>query len=72
MTIQTKYNLEDIVYYLDNMRIHKGTIDQIELTVFTSDYVITSYTLRFEDGMRKTFKERELFLSKEELISAIK
>ena len=67
MTIETKYNIDDVVYYLDGMDIKKSKVYEIKIEV---DYTTTiKYHLECREGY---IKEEYVFSSKEELISAIK
>lgn len=46
MNIETKYNINDIVYIPDNMNIVQYRIDTIKIEVFDKDDIRILYSLR--------------------------
>ena len=75
MTITTKYNIHDIVWFMKENTVRYDVVQQIRtLTIertFTRDtpetHTETSYGLRGE----RYFKEYEVFPSKEELLKSL-
>lgn len=71
MTIHTKYNRGDIVYFYDNIfkEIQSGKI--VKITIHYYGMIVIIYEINTGESTAN-LPERRLFLSKEELISTIK
>lgn len=76
MTITTKFNKEDVLFFLDpdTTKILSGVVDTISISS-SKDYQTINYTLSIPKGERKDFKcisERCLFNSPDEIICCLK
>lgn len=80
MKIETKYNIGDEVFFMDNNRVEKGFIDSIRVAVFDTIENVEEDEERYENKTRYTikgkghdilFKGERLFLSKEELLKSL-
>lgn len=75
MTIETKFNINDVVYFRVDNNIESGTISNfginstIDINVVDIKYVMSYFSSN--DGRRNLacLKESELFSSKQELIN---
>lgn len=79
MTISTKFNTNDIVYFTQNSKVFKGRIWEIFISTIYNDnsyqikYTVINdqkeYCKNIEDG--RLFRENWLFSTKEELIKSL-
>ena len=72
MDIKTKYDIGQSVFFMDNNRVQVGKIDQIHIEVRYNggedNKVRISYSLF---TTTKFYGDKELFLTKEELIESL-
>lgn len=72
---ETKLNVGDSAYYIENNKIKEGEVEKINITISYDVYYVTtstevSYTLK--DGEKKTIKEEDIFPTIEELLEHLK
>lgn len=70
MTVETKYNIGDEVWYRHHANIIKGIIEYIE--VFANKHIFVDYTVCSEynsQSFTKHLQESQLYKSKEALIA---
>ena len=70
MTIETKYNIGDEVWFDVNFNPNKGKIIRIEVTIFQDKGYIPRYTMKCDGYIIKEF-EHNLFPTKEELLKSL-
>ena len=69
MTINTKYNIGDIIYFLYENKVINDEIDAIFYSLYKDNSGGLKYRLKnFYKGNHLEFKENEIFSTKEELI----
>jgi hypothetical protein len=72
MTIQTKAQPHDTVYYMLNNKVCNGVVDEIKILVQATgigcDFE-TKYSIRHVND--KNFSPSQIFLSKEELLNSL-
>lgn len=68
MTIETKYDRWDLVWYLDGNKIERNQITAIHISVESSqsDGLWIRYTIKGSN-----YSEKELYYTKEELIASL-
>lgn len=73
MTIETKYNIGDEVFYLDENKVNKKKIEVIEFNLFKDGSGGLKYKLEGynKEGNWQYLKENELFPTKEELLASL-
>lgn len=76
MTIETKYNIGQEVYAIYDNAIHKFKICSIDISIeegFDGQYVlpIRQETKYHDFGKKHTFLERNLYATKEDIISSL-
>ena len=68
MEMKSKYNIGDILYSIDNLKIVKIEVSSISI-VTTKEYTHVYY---HRDGGYRCFSEKEVFGSEAELIAYLK
>jgi hypothetical protein len=68
MKVETKYSINQKVYFLHENRIKSGEIAVIEIHLVAYDNSI-SITYKIFNYQNNTFNESEIFSSKEELLN---
>lgn len=72
MRINTKYNIGDVVYFINDGRVVKRKIVRMDIWVGSNKAVFPSYELEYDTwgGVTRTTKkyENQLFGSREELV----
>lgn len=69
MQINTKYNIGDKVWWIENNKVHQGNVRSIHFSMYDSDYgSVLVYLLA---GDVRDFKEDVLFPTKEELLKSL-
>lgn len=74
MEINTKFNVEDEVYLLHSNKIVKAKIIEIHITSFNNNkgpYMKITYALSLPDKYRTQVEEKELFITKQELLDSL-
>ena len=79
MEVKTKYSIGDIVWYMEDNRIHKGKVSKINniitsaVTAKLGWYQKTTYNLfnYFSFKPKHEYQEYELYPTKEELIKSL-
>ena len=67
MKVETKYNVNQTVYFMHENKIKSGEIAVINIEVVTNDNSI-SITYKIFNYQNDTFAESEIFSSKKELL----
>ena len=67
MKVETKYNVNQTVYFMHENRIKSGEIAIINIEIVANDNT-TNITYRIFNYQNDTFAEKELFSSKKELL----
>jgi hypothetical protein len=70
MTIETKYNIGQWVYGAAHEEVWSGVITDI-ITYHSFGRNVIEYRVLVEEEMHFTFREQELFPSKEELLKSL-
>lgn len=68
MEIKTKYNIGDVLFYLDNNHITVGEVAQIEVTVYDNGRYSLWYDMKPEGFRTSRYSEKALFKTKSNLI----
>ena len=74
MEIKTKFNVEDEIYLLHSNKIVKAKVIEIHTINFYSikgPRIKITYELRFPDKYRIQVEEKELFITKQELLDSL-
>lgn len=67
MRVETKYNINQTVYFMHENRIKSGEIAIINIEIVANDNT-TNITYRIFNYQNDTFAESEIFSSKKELL----
>ena len=67
MKVETKYNVNQTVYFMHENRIKSGEIAIINIDIVANDNT-TNITYRIFNYQNDTFAESEIFSSKKELL----
>ena len=73
MTIETKFGIGDVVYFIEQSKIHKGTVQDIMVTSLR-DKVI-SYTIRegnYTGSWETMCREGLLFATQDDLFNSLR
>ena len=75
MKLETKLNVGDSAYYIEDNKIKEGEVEGIKVAISYNSYYITtttevSYTLK--GGEQKTIKEEDTFPTIEELLENLR
>lgn len=72
MTIETKFNVDDMCYYMQDNKIKQDNIESIYVSVELNSLYASETTISYCtcDGV-DNFKETELFKTKKELINEL-
>jgi len=70
MTIETKYNIGDEVWFDVNFNPNFGEIRRIEIIVFEDKGYIPRYTIEHDGSITKEF-EHDIYPTKEELLKSL-
>lgn len=73
MNIKTEFNLNQVVFYMDNNRILSSRVDRIETNakyngLTTSPWIHISYTVMNTEGERMTLAETNVFRSRGDIL----
>lgn len=76
MKIETKLNIDDECYFIENNRINEGTIRKIEITIEQYNYYnygecLIYYSIAKGNGTRR-LNESEIFKTVEEALEYLK
>ena len=76
MDIKTKYDLGQSVFYMNNNQVNESVINQIFVEVrhrigYKRNFIIDMSVSYFLVNSNLLYKERELFLTKEELLKSL-
>ena len=72
MDIKTKYDIGQRVFYKGHYYVDEGTIDSINIKVgYKEDPIIISYCVKFIFFTVHYINEKNLFLTKEELLKSL-
>ena len=76
MDIKTKYDLRQSVFYIDNNQVKESVIDQIFVEVrhrigYKRNFIIDVSVSYYIVDSNRLYEERELFLTKEELLKSL-
>ena len=70
MQIETKFNLKDHVFFMENNKIKTGIVLRIEFIAHVDSANVLNYII-YVDKENKSLREEFLFLSKEELFNSL-
>lgn len=70
MNIETRYNINNTVYFLHNNKVWEGTVKKITITVENNSTVI-SYKVQYSDWKYKSLKESQAYSTKQELLNSL-
>ena len=76
MDIKTKYDIGQSVFYMNNNQVNESVINQILVEVrrrigYKSNFIIEESVFYYLVNSNRLYKERELFLTKEELLKSL-
>ena len=76
MDIKTKYDLRQSVFYMDNNQVKESVINQIFVEVrhrigYKRTFIIDVSVSYYIVNSNRLYEERELFLTKEELLKSL-
>ena len=76
MDIKTKYDLGQSVFYMNNNQVNESVINQIFVEVrhrigYKRNFIIDMSVSYYLVNSNRLYKERELFLTKEELLKSL-
>lgn len=73
MEYNTKFSIEEEVWYMHCNKVHKGIINKICFIRFLSsvDYTIKESESYYLEGMSSSFEPKKLYRNKEELIESL-
>lgn len=72
MDIHTKYDVLQVVYFLDENSVHRGRVENIKIGAYTGGVITIEYTVSKENqNKRKVLKENILWATKELLLSSL-
>ena len=76
MDIKTKYDLRQSVFYMDNNQVKESVINQIFVEVrhrigYKRNFIIDVSVSYYIVNSNRLYEERELFLTKEELLKSL-
>ena len=76
MDIKTKYDLGQSVFYMNNNQVNESVINQIFVEVrhrigYKRNFIIDISVSYYLVNSNRLYKERELFLTKEELLKSL-
>ena len=76
MDIKTKYDLGQSVFYMNNNQVNESVINQIFVEVrhrigYKRIFIIDMSVSYYLVNSNRLYKERELFLTKEELLKSL-
>ena len=70
MKIETRFNIEDEVYFMCDNKVCIGYIDEIKISINSNNDQLTSYIVN-SNHMRVHKTSENLFSSKEELLKSL-
>ena len=75
MEIKTKYDIGQSVFYMNNNQVNESVINQIFVEVrhrigYKRNFIIDMSVSYYLVNSNRLYKERELFLTKEELLKS--
>lgn len=70
MKIETKFDVRNDVYFLDNNKVRSGKIKVISIDVLDSTHINIEYQINMQ-GITVNRTENEIFDSKESLIKSL-
>lgn len=70
MNIETRYNINNTVYFIHNNKVWEGTIKKITITVEHNSLSIT-YKVQYSDWKYKSVKESQAYNTKQELLDSL-
>lgn len=68
MDFRTKFNLNDMVVFMNLNKITEGRIIEISISAFSAGTFVT-YKLKIDDGIISSVSENHLFKSKKALVA---
>ncbi len=71
MTIETKYNIGDTVWFMKNNKLTQGKITVITVESVIGNSILISHGLNNGDTTRPPYSENELFPTKQDLINSL-
>ena len=76
MEIKTKYDIGQSVFYMNNNQVNESVINQIFVEVrhrigYKRNFIIDMSVSYYLVNSNRLYKERELFLTKEELLKSL-
>ena len=72
MTITTKFDIQQQVFFMENNKVLTGKIDNLQTNVYSIDNIEISYSVSMSNGKFTTnIEETELFGSKELLLASL-
>lgn len=69
MTIETKYNYNDKVFFLNNNKVVEGIIKKI--SILTDNTIEVRYRVSYDSYKFKSLKEEQVFNTKQELLDSL-
>jgi hypothetical protein len=70
MNIETRYNINNTVYFLHNNKVWEGTVKKISITVENNSLVIV-YKVQYNDWKYKSLKQSQAYNTKQELLDSL-
>lgn len=70
MTIKTKFNIDDIVYFMYDNKVYNGRIKNIKIYIKSDNSIKNIYDIHFARGITYSCEE-PLFKTKEELLKSL-
>lgn len=75
MSIEFKYDINDVVWFIRNAKVYRGIVTQcsyFKSTTLGEEYEVKSYDIKSEYSNRERLYEDELFPTKDDLLDKFK